>query len=56
MARLLFSSLPKEKIVKSKSRDGLQTAIWNHLVKGYEVIGGTYTEGKWWCQKMKWKY
>jgi hypothetical protein len=44
------------KIVRSKTRDGLQTNIWNHLVRGYVYYNDNaewYTDRKYWCAKMK---
>lgn len=53
-----MKELKKEKIVRSKMREGLITNVWNHLRKGYEYKyshSGWYFENGMWCTEMKLK-
>lgn len=41
-----------EVIARSKTRSGLQTSVWNYLVKGYTTDNHWYKENSYWCCKM----
>lgn len=44
---------PKPEItVRSRTRNGLTTNIWNKLKKGYITDNHTWFENEYWCVKM----